>query len=728
MSGNTTKVNSEESNIAFESYHLPSLQAGLVSLDTKVSFDLSGHIKKDFSAPTLNLFVAGPRFLLQPNDLHAVFPPRDSFGEYDNVLPHVELNNSTLPWQRKTGSSDKTVPWLGLILLEADETADAAKVTMTSSPWQNLRKKLTLTEEKLTDVSDNPNKPFPPVKILHLQEDFLRKIMPSADDLKWLTHVRVGHDKDGKETERSIIVCNRMPRPGIRSVVHLVSFEERFTKEGFDFSKGKEEGKIPFLSLHSWQFTCPDSEQYKVSSEAVERLEDPLRKKAREVFSDEELREVLHRGREEFRAFLNDLGFTTLQDQNKFLAACHIQTETFKGLMDALDWGWLHLTKSGEESAKSGIKMLNQKMSKASSVPMAHGLRGGGKTVSWYRGPLTADPHLSQQIEATLLRHLPVRNSDQLLMYNKTNQMLDTSYAAAWEVGRLLSVSDPKISRQIAQWKTSHAREVALVEQNLLFSHIPFTDSEFIHRQETRVESNLQSYFTDLSLLKGVPFHYLIPHNDLLPDESLRFFHIDSLWIECLLDGAFSIGRTTKFDRKRERDESGNLEFPHKKERGVRTGVLLRSDLVSGWPSLMAEGYAASDSTGNPLPVLRFEKLGPNILMMIFDGNIRSFTLHLPPESLHFGFNRPIDKEKKMFKEIKDENGDELKNSDGSNKTTQITWKQENKKDSPYRIFDAKRFAENLSKRPELKVKHSGELSIQLLEGVPKLSLKFAEN
>ena len=44
-----------------------------------------------------------------------------------------------------------------------------------------------------------------------------------------------------------------------------------------------------------------------------------------------------------------------------------------------------------------------------------------------------------------------------------------------------------------------------------------------------------------LVLLYPVPFHYLVPHQSLLPSESMRFFHLDDNWVDALVDGAFSI-------------------------------------------------------------------------------------------------------------------------------------------------------------------------------------------
>ncbi len=50
-------------------------------------------------------------------------------------------------------------------------------------------------------------------------------------------------------------------------------------------------------------------------------------------------------------------------------------------------------------------------------------------------------------------------------------------------------------------------------------------------------------------LLKGVPFEALAPLADLLPPESVRFFYLDTNWLDALLEGALSIGIESSRDR-----------------------------------------------------------------------------------------------------------------------------------------------------------------------------------
>lgn len=62
------------------------------------------------------------------------------------------------------------------------------------------------------------------------------------------------------------------------------------------------------------------------------------------------------------------------------------------------------------------------------------------------------------------------------------------------------------------------------------------------------VLDEVSSWLGRLVLLYGVPFHYLIPDGEMLPGNagqakgSLRFFFLDPVWIQCLVQGACSIG------------------------------------------------------------------------------------------------------------------------------------------------------------------------------------------
>lgn len=64
----------------------------------------------------------------------------------------------------------------------------------------------------------------------------------------------------------------------------------------------------------------------------------------------------------------------------------------------------------------------------------------------------------------------------------------------------------------------------------------------------TSLPVDIANWLGRLELLYGVPFNYLVPDEKMLPAESIRFFQVDLNWVYSLVEGAFSIGRSTSGD------------------------------------------------------------------------------------------------------------------------------------------------------------------------------------
>src|SRR5258708_39023016 len=62
------------------------------------------------------------------------------------------------------------------------------------------------------------------------------------------------------------------------------------------------------------------------------------------------------------------------------------------------------------------------------------------------------------------------------------------------------------------------------------------------------IPEDTKTWLGRLTLLYGVPFQYLVPDEKMLPAESIRFFYLNPEWLECLLQGACSVGRTNHTD------------------------------------------------------------------------------------------------------------------------------------------------------------------------------------
>jgi hypothetical protein len=58
----------------------------------------------------------------------------------------------------------------------------------------------------------------------------------------------------------------------------------------------------------------------------------------------------------------------------------------------------------------------------------------------------------------------------------------------------------------------------------------------------------IHKWITDKMYLGDIPAHVLFPDPSFIPEESLRFFYIDDAWLDCLIDGALSVGNHLERD------------------------------------------------------------------------------------------------------------------------------------------------------------------------------------
>lgn len=175
---------------------------------------------------------------------------------------------------------------------------------------------------------------------------------------------------------------------------------------------------------------------------------------------------------------------------------------------------------------------------------------------------------------------------------------------------------------------------------------------------DATAEEKITDWLARLRNLYGVPFNLLVPDVRMLPQESIRFFRIDENWIDCLIDGAFSIGRSTTGDADREREAAlfarirvaihnraavartrrifgASDPRAHTEAAPVRSGFLVRSGVVAGWPSIEARGYSRD---GSELLPIRLDRPASDVLFGLFNGELASLSLSEPAETLHFGF------------------------------------------------------------------------------------------
>ncbi len=179
----------------------------------------------------------------------------------------------------------------------------------------------------------------------------------------------------------------------------------------------------------------------------------------------------------------------------------------------------------------------------------------------------------------------------------------------------------------------------------------------------------LVDWLANLALLHGVPFNYLVPDENMLPPESLRFFYLDNNWISALTDGAMSIGRnlTTQVDTPDMNLQSavlpevtsqvkstaaqvrakafGTTASADTANATVISGFVLRSSLVLDFPSMGVNVYPLGgtprDAHPEMLKILRLEQLGPqsDTLVCLIAGDAYRVDIHEAPQALHYGID-----------------------------------------------------------------------------------------
>ncbi|MCY0923606.1 hypothetical protein OS965_36625 [Streptomyces sp. H27-G5] len=334
-------------------------------------------------------------------------------------------------------------------------------------------------------------------------------------------------------------------------------------------------------------------------------------------------------------------------------------------------------------------KLLEQGM-----VPMAHITETGECALAWYSGPFL--PRVAPRLPRPADGHFP--DADVLLLHEPRTGTFVTGYACAWNTGRALALADAgfaatlvrlrhqgRLRRATDRQYATYRRQVLhsapstgtvpraaapaaapspreqfeeLLRGGVLGALVPTlggpeadepprsapataaptasrpaaTTRSFAPRPVSPDAREAAAWLAGLRRLGGVPFDCLVPDQRMLPPESLRLFHVDRGWLEALLDGARSLDRHPGTDATTdaELDEVLDGQGPV-----PAAGLLLRSALVPGWPTLRVEAHAEAGTSA--VEVLRREALGADVLLMLFDRMPDRLTFTEPRQGLHFG-------------------------------------------------------------------------------------------
>lgn len=620
--------------ITFIQYDEPALKAGEYTLTaTQKTNQPAPH---DTFSATRRFAVVGQRFQLAPADLGALFPPDLAVGELSGDLPHVLVTRRTLPWERSSVNGVAAAPWLAVLLFDAAEAPKPVKRTAADLIAEKTT--ITVTGSTVTGTGAMPagtvscpglnpldygEAPDDVCMTIDVDVATFSALAPTAADLPYLAHIRETdtvdtHDTVTESEQVAVVLGNRVPLDATAAVAFLVSLENMgplLPDDAGSPSAGLAGASTVRLIAYRWWTFTADT------------------------------------GGATFQALLEGVNAAP-PGQAGVLNSLQVPftgpRPTGAQVQDAMDDQAAGTLQPGDAQA------LAHNAFALGYAPLTHRLRHAGRTVSWYRGPLAP-------LAVTAQVTTPIAGADAVTRYDPQTGMFDVSYAAAWQLGRLLALQSRSFSVALYEWRRSLGRAAAAVAEQArvrdglggMLPSVLAARAERLAAQDPTPPAPIVQWLARLALLEGVPFNYLVPAAAMLPPESLRVFHLDSAWVAALVDGAFSIGRATTGDLARDaehapavvaaalaarRDQRRNPTVAVAEGDTPReiTGLLLRSAAVAGWPTIAVTAWADARRT-TQLPLLRMDHLGADVLLCLVDGVADVFALHEPPGQLHCG-------------------------------------------------------------------------------------------
>jgi hypothetical protein len=527
--------------IQFHQWCEPPIQPGDYAVDVNQSVRELDAFDSEFS-----FSVAGPRFSLNPSEVYSVYPPKGHIGDFANSLPHIVFTRRTLPWERSVDPGPRRpgdkLPWMALLVFSAADF-----------PGKEFPEIKLLSVGSL--INPKPGDPFVGPKLatpnsvdglaayekkedlcntIELPWALFRKVAPSKADLAYLAHVR--EVNTGNKETLSFLA------DGWFSVVLANRLPEPERK-----------GTTPPRAV--------ESRAYLVS---LEGLTDYLPGSA--STANKPVRMVV-------------LSSWSFQCREAF---------AFKASMEKLQVRLLRVPKLGNSAQTEAEKQVNDALGQGFTA-LNHSTRLGEKAVSWYRGPLV--PLLLSKPAKFTFRPA----ADAALRYSPLDGMMDVSYAAAYQLGRLLALQDRHFATALYAYRSGVRRQINEVlsrkkvesifgvatsgnENEIMSDYLKNAGSPaaaqvapggwkapgpVIQTEDAQTTGNGLKLTTDfdltipqpvcrwlarLVLLYRVPFTNLVADERMLPPDSIRFFYLDPNWLKCLLEGACSVGRSSSRD------------------------------------------------------------------------------------------------------------------------------------------------------------------------------------
>jgi hypothetical protein len=421
----------------------PSLPDGSYTLRASQAVSAPGAAIPDLQR---HLLITGPRFALPPDQVLSTFPPNDAVGDFSTRLPQIVLRRRTLPWERRSGAAQTDAPWLALVVI-----ADGEGQLLTGQPAG-------------AGMPDPQDRDADTCTVLRVSERVVGQVFPRPADLSLLCHVR---EVDIVDTELAmgdddgwvaVVLANRIPQPGIRYTACLVSLEGQL-----DLLTSADAISDFFTSVTVYspagQAPLPQPVAPPPPSPRPAAVDDawsvsPDVTAAVGVASDPPAPTVtgtsqffgLGIGPVIFDPDTSIVDFTVLTHWS-FTCA---DGGDFASLLQGLDVGALGTLPPADAAAPPATRP-DLTVTDTGHVEVSSVSRRAETRPAWYRGPLTPRQVLRSGPDAAGVLPL-LHTADQARRVGPDGRE-DLSLATAFEMGRLLAVSQPSIVAALLGWR-----------------------------------------------------------------------------------------------------------------------------------------------------------------------------------------------------------------------------------------------------------------------------------
>jgi hypothetical protein len=465
---------------------LPPVTAGSYEL-------LSGQDGTPFSVSTqrTNVTVSAPRYTMPTDQILSSFPPANAEGAFGDRLPQIVLKRRTLPWERNPfgGVDPVTTPWLALVVVaegEAELSAAPRPVADCVTPG------VTLPNPGDRDVEQG--------YCLSVTETVVKKIFPCQEDLALLSHVR---EVDINDTELAngdddgflaVVLANRLPvfdtanQVPVRYQACLVNLEGQLHElpppsppvPDFTFELAQDWSVLATIAAHPDVYVAGGARFEASQRDGITVREQPTGGAALDGTAGVAARSAASQWsmsspaqataaitaaaadpnaasvvRDAMRAgFHYPISVYAQERVLSFPVLAHwsfttSEGATFETLMQDLDvglLGTLPVPDPDDPPAPTPSTVIA-----TGHLQLEHRTRRGDTSQAWYRGPFVPHPTDRERPDSDGL--LSVAHSADHLRRVVPDGREDLSYSAAFEIGRLLALSQLSVTASLLRFR-----------------------------------------------------------------------------------------------------------------------------------------------------------------------------------------------------------------------------------------------------------------------------------